>query len=257
MKTNLFLTLILCSQLYSCAFFNKALRKDKTLSAGAKVATYSLVDKSGKFELQREFGYIKSKNQYITKRRIFSDDSERKLLEKSIVISTPGSVKGVNVLRPSISQYSVWFEKKKYFTEMEISPKDKSMLVKLSSPEKHWRGESRIKFPPMTGVYCYFSQVIECANISGFLDEATKRQAGSMQILIIWEGYPYFQEQYLNIPKEVFSNAVLEYDGKNSNGERRFTLKFSGQSIFYFVDSKNNFSKMFWVSQGLSITKKL
>ena len=58
------------------------------------------------------------------------------------------------------------------------------------------------------------------------------------------------------MPNEVFSNASLEYDGKNSNGERRFTLKFSGQSIFYFIDNKNNLSKMFWVSQGLSITKK-
>ena len=126
MRTNFLIRLLICFQISSCGFFSRALRKDKTLSGGAIVTTFNLVDKSGKFELRRESGYIKSKNQYITKRQIFSYNSDRKLLEKSIVISTPGSVKGVNVMRPSISQYTVWFEKKKYFTEMEISPKDKS-----------------------------------------------------------------------------------------------------------------------------------
>ena len=139
---------------------------------------------------------------------------------------------------------------------MSISTKEKSMLMKLSSPEKQWRGQSLVKFPKMTGVFCYFSQILECANLSGFIDEATKRQAGSMKVLIIWEGFPYIHEQYLNIPKEVFLNATFAYDGKNQNNERRFTLKFAGQSIFYFVDKKNRLLKMFWVSQGLSVTRK-
>jgi hypothetical protein len=256
MKMKIFFVLVLCISFSSCAFFNKTLRKDKALSSGATVITYNLTDKSGKFELVRETGFIKSKNQYITKRQIFSKDENRKLLEKSIVISTPGSFKGVNILRPKISQYSVWFEKKKYFSEMSISTKEKSMMIKLNSPEKQWRGESLIKFPKITGVFCYFSQIIECANLSGFIDEATKRQAGNMKVLIIWEGFPYIQEQYLNIPKEVFLNATFAYDGKNQNNERRFTLKFAGQSVFYFVDKKNRLLKMFWVSQGLSVTRK-
>ena len=256
MKMKIFFVSVISICLTSCAFFNKTLRKDKTLSGGPTVMTYSLTDKSGKFELIRETGFIKSKNQYITKRQIFSTDGKRKLLEKSIAISTPGSFKGVNILRPKISQYSVWFEKKRYFSEMSISTKDKSMMVKLDSPEKQWRGESLRKFPKMTGVFCYYSQIIECANLSGFIDEATKKQAGSMKILIIWEGYPYFQEQYLNIPKDIFLNATLAYYGKNQNNERRFTLKFADQSIFYFVDNKNRLLKMFWVSQGLSVTRK-
>ena len=245
--------LISWMSLSSCAFFRQTMRKEKMLSSSVKTNNFVLTDKSGKFNFIREAGFIKGKNEFVVKRKVIASDDPSKLLEKSIVISNPGKYNGVNLLRPKISQYSVWFDKKKYFTEMKISPKEKSLYVKTISPEKQWNGEAQIKFPKMTGVYCFFSQVLDCASFTGFIDEATKRQAGSMRMLIIWEGYPYFQEQYLNIPNEVFTEAVFEYDGKNRNNERRFTLKVAGQQIFYFIHKDNSFKKMFWIVQGLSI----
>ena len=76
-----------------------------------------------------------------------------------------------------------------------------------------------------------------------------------MQLYVIWNGHPYFQEQYENIPNQVFSKAVFEYDGQNSNGQIRFTLQVAGQSIFYFLDDKKELLKQFWISQGLTMVK--
>jgi hypothetical protein len=52
--------------------------------------------------------------------------------------------------------------------------------------------------------------------------------------------------------EELISAATFSYDGKNENGEHRFSLKFQGQSIFYLLDDKLSLTKMLWVSQGLS-----
>lgn len=250
---QLFLSLIALQFIHSCAFVRKTMSKEDMLTKPVSNKAFILTDKSGKFNYLREAGYQKQGNQFVVKRKITAQDDPSKVLEKSIVIATPGKYNGVNLLRPKVSQYTVWFEKKKYFTEMKVLPKEKSVYVKTVSPEKQWNGEAKIKFPKMTGVYCFFSQVLDCAKYSGFINEATKRQAGSMKLVIIWEGYPFFQEQYLNIPDEIFTNASLEYEGKNRVGERRFTLKFQNQQIFYFLGQRNTFKKSFWVQQGMSV----
>lgn len=176
---------------------------------------------------------LKNKNQLVLKRQVFSsDDPEKKPLEKSIVISTPGSLKKINVLRPLRSQYTVWFEKKKYFTEMKLDVKKKSLEVRMVSPEKQWNGVKHVSFPRGKGVYCFFSQVVDCVALTGFINEAVKREAGEMYFHLIWEGYPYFMEQYLNIKEEVFTRATFKYDGKTGDGHFRFTLEAGGQSLF-------------------------
>ncbi len=251
-----FLIMFLCFGLSSCSYFARSKSKHGMFDSSGASLELELTDKSGKFNFLRELGYSQNKSELIVKQQIFAKDEEGKLLEKNITISTLGKIKGMSILRPKISQYTVWLSKQRYFTEMKISPKSRSMQIKMVSPEEQWSGETSVKFPKMSGVFCYFSQIIECANYTGFLDKASEHQTGSMKMLIIWEGYPYFQEQYLNVPNEVFSEAVFEYDGKNRNLERRFTLKFKGQSIFYFVDNKNRFKKMFWVSQGLSLVPR-
>ncbi|WP_372654696.1 hypothetical protein [Halobacteriovorax sp.] len=216
---------------------------------------FQLTDKAGKFLIEREKGFNKSKNQFIVKKVVKATGGSKEL-EKLIVISKLGSLKkSLTILKPEISEYSVWFEGKKYVSRMEVNEETKSMDVKLFSPEKQWQGKSVFPFPKTMGVFCYFSQLTECARATGFIDQAIKRDSGSMKVVIIWEGYPYFQEQYLNIPNEVFTEGVFEYDGRNANGERRFTLNIAGQSIFYFLDSNKELMKKFWVSQGLSMVE--
>lgn len=216
---------------------------------------FQLTDKSGKFLVEREKGFNRTKNQFIVKKSI-KVSGETKELEKLIVISKLGSLKkSLTILRPEISEYSVWFEGKKYVSRMKVNEKSKTMEVRLTSPEKQWSGKRSFPFPKTMGIFCYFSQITECARATGFIDKAIKRDSGSMKVVVIWEGYPYFQEQYLNIPNSVFTEGSFEYDGKNSKGERRFTLKVGNQAIFYFLDENRELMKKFWVSQGLSMVE--
>jgi hypothetical protein len=217
---------------------------------------YSLEDKSGRFILEREVGMSKGKKVF-TKYQVRNPDGDRKVLERSVVLSSVGTYnKKYRLLRPYAHQYDVWFEKQKYSTTGKINVKDKSMSLKLTSPEEQWNKPEIHKFPGSQSIaYCYFSQVIECAKVSGFIGKAIGKNVGSMYLNILWEGYPYVQEQYLNIPSGFFTAATLEYDGENKAGEKRFTLKFGENAIFYFLDDNLQLTKVFWPSQGLSIVE--
>ncbi|WP_164848514.1 hypothetical protein [Halobacteriovorax sp. HLS] len=219
------------------------------------VKKFQLNDKAGKFFVVREKGFNKSKNQFIVKKSVQNPDSGKEL-EKLIVISKLGNIKKkLSILKPDISEYSVWFDGKRYTSTMKVNSKTRSMEVSLNSPEKQWQGKRNIPFPSGKGVYCYFSQITECARATGFIEKAINNDGGSMKVVIIWEGYPYFQEQYLNVPNSVFSLGTFEYDGRNANGERRFTLRTNNQSIFYFIDNNFELEKKFWVSQGFSMVE--
>jgi hypothetical protein len=77
-----------------------------------------------------------------------------------------------------------------------------------------------------------------------------------MNLMVIWEGYPYLNETFSEFPSEIFSRAQLEYDGKTKESERRFNLKVAGQSIYYVLNEQDNMIKMFWVTQGISMVSK-
>jgi hypothetical protein len=258
---NLVLICILFS-LSSCAYFKKMSGNSNLFSGTPEgsnnskiVKQFQLTDKAGKFQVDREKGFNKKKNHFIVKKSVKDFDSGKEL-EKLIVISKLGSLSGkYSILRPEVSEYSVWFDGKRYLSRMRINTKTRSMDVTLKSPERQWQGKRTIPFPKGKGVFCYFSQITECARATGFIDKAIKNDGGSMKVVIIWEGYPYFQEQYLNVPNRVFSLGTFEYDGRNANGERRFTLKTSSQSIFYFIDNNHELEKKFWVAQGLSMVE--
>lgn len=220
-------------------------------------ARFDLVDKAGKFVVTRESGYSSQNNRYYTKSSIYPEDDDRKkLLEQSFVISNPGNLSGkVKVMRPYASRYNVWFEGKKFSTEMYLQEKEKGLLIKMTSPESQWNGSKTISLPKGTGVFCFLSQLIECIRMTGFLHLSNKNDAGVMNFHLIWEGYPYYGEQYMGLPDEAISTAKFTYDGVNSMGESRYTLEVEGQKIFYFVDKEYNFLKRFWVAQGLSQTR--
>lgn len=220
----------------------------------------TLQDKSGKFTELRESGLAKNKKSYVTKYRVYSvGEKGRKILEQSIVFSTPGVlINKVRVLRPEKSQYKVWFDKRLYQTETRIDKKNKALIIKMQSPEKQWQGEKNFIFPGGNGLFCYFSQLFECMQYTGFIDKAIKLNTGKAEFYVIWDGYPYFQEQYLNISDGPFAAATMEYDGKTRDGEYRFSVSVSGNAIFYLYKDKDNndqknYVKMFWPSQGFSL----
>ena len=218
---------------------------------------FNLTDKHGQYLVKRERGHLEKNKKIVTKKQIFDlKNGGKKILEKSISISRRGRLKGrTTILRPEISQYTVWFEGKKYFSELKLNPKAKGLDVRLISPEEQWNSIKTVSFPDRRGIYCFFEQVIECIRTTNFIHTAINKKAGKMKLFIIWNGHPYFQEQYENIPNQVFSKAVFKYDGYTPSGEVRFTLQVAGQSIFYFLDNKKELIKKFWISQGLSMVK--
>jgi hypothetical protein len=242
----------------SCAYFNKVSNRTpkKVKTERGPKGLFVLSDKSGEFVLERESGFNKSDGTQVVKRLVYSKgDQERKELEKSVAISRYGKLKDkLPVLKPEVSQFTVWFESQKYFTEMRLDEKEKALRVKVVSPEPQWNKTELVPLPKGTGVYCFFSQLVECVKATGFFELAVEKDAGQMSFHVIWDGYPFFQEQYLDIPNEVISPVQLNYDGKNGSSERRFSFMFRNNVIFYLLEDDFEFYKMFWVSQGMSVS---
>jgi|GEM_PF-504190 len=250
---NKFLVLIILGLfVVSCSSTKKAAEIKKDLIHAPE--KYSYTDKNGQFLVRLSSGFNKKNNSFFTKRslEIPGKDTDN-LLETSVTFSDLGSVKKKNMLRPKLSQYNVWFDGKKYFSELKMNQAKKAMDVRMVSPESQWNGVKQIKLPSTKALYCFFSQIIECAKTVGFLAESSKKEEGALYFYLIWEGYPYLNETFTNIPSQLFSKAQLEYDGITKDNERRFNLKVAGQSIFYVVDDKFQMKKMFWVSQGISM----
>lgn len=260
MKIILLSTLVL--MLLSCSL----IQTKKTLpSSKPEIQTFIYRDKTGDFSLERKTTLNADKKLVIVKQVLSSssgEDANNELmgnaLEEVASYSTPGLLKGkTNILRPTRSLFSVWFDKKKYTTEMKLNTKTHKLDVKVVSPEERFNGEKQFSFPKKTtGVFCFFSQLIECVRATDFIHTAIDKEAGEMNFHVIWENYPFIAEQYSDMPNEVFSLARLEYDGKNSKGEYKFALQLPTQTIFYFVDKNADFIKMFWVAQGISLVRQ-
>jgi hypothetical protein len=251
-----FLVLSFAVLLTSCGGMSPKNIKD-SLATSDEVFNYT--DKNGQFVVKMSSGLNEKGKSYVTKRVMeIRGGGKDKTLEQSVAISTLGAVgkKKVMILRPKLSQYNVWFDGKKYVSELKLNPAKRAIDVKMTSPEAQWNGTKQIKFPSSKTLPCFFSQIIECAKVSGFIQKASEKKKGVMHLLIIWEGYPYLNETFSDFPSDLFSEAELEYDGKTKSSERRFNLRVLGQSIFYILNEKNVMTKMFWVSQGISMVSK-
>lgn len=247
-KIFLICVFIYCSFLCSCASPRKNNNKIQN-----SVQKYSFKDISGEYDLKRKV-IVGKVNEYIVSQEIFSKGQNTNPLEKSITVSqfgfiTKNKVK-MSLLRPKISQYSIWFEGKKYFSQMKTNFKDRKLEIILKSPEEKWNGKKSVPFPRGDSVFCFFSQLTECIGATKYFSQAVKKE-GSISFYIIWDGYPYIQEQFEKVATNVFSLATFQYDGKPDGKMHRFSLSVDGQSIFYLMDDKFSLSQISWVSQGI------
>lgn len=258
MKSNIANRLIFLVVFSSCAL---ATKQNVELNPNQKIlqsdkSQFTLTDKSGSFLVERESGRLGNQNKYAVKQQLTTSSNTEQVLEQIISISQIGRLNKLHILRPERSQYTVWFDGKKYFSELSIDAEKKLLVINLESPEKQWKGRTEKAFPTSTGVYCFYTQIVECASFTGFINKAIQEKIGIMNFYIIWDGYPYIMEQYDGIPLDVFSPARLEYDGKTSDNENRFLLQFGGETIFYMVNDNGKYDKQLWVSQGLSKVKR-
>ena len=213
---------------------------------------YKFTDMSGEFILDFESGLSKKKEVYVKKRLIGEKDNKE--YEKLITISKIGALnvggRKVRVLRPRISQYTVWFEKQKYFSQLEIIPQEKILKIWMKSPTKEWNGVQSISFPNSRGIFCFFSQIVDCVKVTGFLSKAIKNKGGKVNLTTIWEGHPFISEQYSGIEGPL-TTSVFSYEGLSQEGNFIFNLSFGNQVLFYHFNQNMQLEKKFWVSQGL------
>lgn len=216
--------------------------------------SYKFTDLSGDFSLWTEAGK-KTKREVFYKRKLVGTTNNL-TFEKTITISEMGSIKfknaRLNILRPKISQHSVWFDKKKFFVQQEVEVKNKRLKITMSSPEPKWNGVKYFNFPSSRGVFCFTAQLVDCVAMTGFFKKAVKANAGKMALTLIWESFPYASQQYEGIYKTPFIKANLTYDKKSKDGHYVFNLEFNNQNIFYHLNDKFLLEKKFWISQGLT-----
>lgn len=215
---------------------------------------YSYVDVSGRYPYTREVKTLKSR--LITRTQIASNQgSESKLLEKSVMVSQIGSIKtkrGRSLsVRPFGSEFTVWLDGKNYESRMKIDPRTKSMALDLKSPEEKWTGRSSVAFP-RGKIFCYFSQIPECLYHANLLIKAQKAKGEAFPFYVIWDGFPFVQEQLSGVGTKLFSSAMVKYE-KTSKNVLRYLVEVDGQTVLYQFSKAYDLVRMFWVAQGISI----
>ncbi|MBF0205256.1 MAG: hypothetical protein HQK53_00050 [Oligoflexia bacterium] len=257
------MSFVLLSSFSSCSVFTARNSSETSSENDGRIksgtATYRYHDTSGDYQLFKEVGYLKKKNIYFVKTKILPEfGKEGDLLEKSLTISTLSKLKlgaesrTVDLLRPKTSQYTVWLDGKKYFSQLRVDLKSMGLEVLAFSPEQKMPKKSSVRLPSGNGVYCFFSQLAECIKITGFLSMARDKQSGTMSLQLIWDGYPFYHLMYENFTPEVVSTAIFEYDGVSEDGATRFELKTDReQSIYFHFDKNNELVKKVWVARGI------
>ncbi len=215
---------------------------------------YLFIDGSGKFILDREHKVIKSK--LISRTQISSNQgSSQRVLEKSVTVSQLGSVKENNnrvlVMRPLASEFSVWLEGKRYDSKMRLDIKNKKMLIELNSPEEKWMGKTSVAIPKGK-LFCFFSQIPDCLFLSQLLSKSLKAKTELLNFNVVWDGFPYIQDQYTSVGSRLFSAATVKYDGEDKK-ILRFVVEVDGQSILYHFSKSFDLVRMFWIAQGISV----
>ena len=251
MKSCVLVTLFLF--LTSCSFIEEVSNESKTINNLKQ--KYNLIDKSGKFTFIRHTGKSKKSTFIVTKVEVLGQSL--KPLEQIITISMPSSLNSnIKVLLPLKSQYTTWLDGQRYVTKMLMDIKRKKLILNMSSPVKKWNGEKSLDLPKGSGVFCFYSQLVECVERTSFFKKAISKNAGIMNLHIIWEGFPYFQDQYPGVDNQVISRAKLSYNGQTQDGLKKFSLESANQVIMYHLNSNFNLTKQFWVSQEYSLLEK-
>ena len=242
MRFFLFLFLLSCSSLV----------KKQTFQNGQR--NYSYTDVSGVYGLSREYKILDKK--LVTRTQLVHDQGgSHKVLEKSITVSQVGTVKRKNarelIIRPFASEFVVWLEGKKYESKMRLDEKNKAMILELDSPEEKWKGKSSIPFPKGKQ-FCFFSQIPDCLQYNLFLVKALERKNEALPFQIVWDSFPFIQEQFNGVGAKLFSPATLKFEGQQDS-ILRFIVEVDGQSVLYHFSKSFDLIRMLWITQGLSI----
>lgn len=229
----------------SCASTTKSNRTVLSSSQNKFIMT----DASGKYLVNREIKI--SGKKLLTRVTLTHWEKPAEALEKSVTVSTLGQLRsGEASLLPKASQFSVWFDKKKFFSQLKINRKNKTIEVLKKSPEAKWNGKEEVKAPAAKYI-CFFSSLAECVISQNIL---IKSREAKVPIYLIWDNYPFYGEQYQGVSGELISLSQFSFSNMVEDS-LRFELDIGNQIIFYHFDKELNFEKMYWVAQGISLER--
>ncbi|MGE3610794.1 MAG: hypothetical protein AB7I27_14475 [Bacteriovoracaceae bacterium] len=214
------------------------------------VKNYNYADVSGNYTLKREFKL--EKNKLVSRVQL---SAGAKILEKSVVVSQLGSIKiknkkRIRTLRPEASEFTVWLEGKRYFSSMRINPKNKSMSVRLESPEERWNGKSEVPFPKAK-YFCFYSQLPECLYHNSLAVQAYE-QKNDQRFYVIWDSFPFIQEQLTNVGQNLFALGIVKFEGEDKK-YLKFVVELDEQEIHFDFSKSFDLIRMSWVTQGITI----
>ena len=249
-----YLTIIILFLNTSCAYFKLISAKKQETKKLHGELKYEFVDTMGSFIKSRNKGFDSSKN-LVIKSKIYQNSNEQSPVERLISISKMGEkINKINIVRPLKSEAIYWFDGNKYKSYIEFDEKNNQYISKAIAKEDTWDKYQKVKIDIGKKAYCFFSQLIECIEHSGFLKLSREKYSGAMNIEVIWDGFPFFNEQYLNNKKSMISTGKFKFLQKEAKGIYKYALNIDGQVIHYFIYDDKHLAKMFWVSQGISQT---
>ncbi len=228
--------------------------KQKTSSIQNGIKIYSYNDISGKFNFSRE---IKNDNKKIITRTLLavSEGGNSKVLEKSITVTQIGTVKlksgRIPVSRPLASDFTVWLEGKKYQSSMRLNEKEKNLVVDLESPDPKWSGVSKYSFPK-GNYFCFYSQIPDCLHQNSLLERALEKKNKKFPFIIVWDNFPFIQEQLNGVGQKPFSNGFLKFEELDKK-TLKYSVEVDGQSVLYHFSRSFDLMRILWISQGITI----
>ncbi|HXH74361.1 MAG TPA: hypothetical protein VNJ08_05320 [Bacteriovoracaceae bacterium] len=215
-------------------------------------ASYAFVDASGKYSFDRENKIV---NKRLVSRVTLTDVKSRKLVEKSITVSQIGTIKNkksrIVTVRPMASEFTVWLEGKKYSSVMRLDTKNKSMTVQVESPDAKVNGTSQVAFPKGS-YFCFYSQIPDCLYHNQFLQRSIKKPNEELNFYVVWDAYPFIQEQYNGIGHKLFERAQLKFEGEVKKN-LRYMVELEGQAIHYNFSEAFDLVNMSWIAQGITV----
>jgi hypothetical protein len=244
MRVLLFLLLSACAQ-------TGEKRVGQIANNNARVYLYR--DESGDFEISREVKFVKGR--LATRVQILtSAGGSEKLLEKSFAVSSVGSVKSRSgrsmAVRPELSQHTVWLDGKKYFSQLKLNTRSKSLEAITETPDSQGQKAKSARLP-RGRIFCFYSQLPECLVLSGLLDVASSAgRRGSF--IMVWDSWPFHQEHFSGLGPAAFAGANVTAE-EISGAEKRYTVDVAGQSISLHFSENNTFLRLFWTAQGISV----
>lgn len=207
---------------------------------------YSYKDETGSFTIHRRFGQNKS-GEYILKKELRSPFSTKYLERFTSISNSKRFNEKTNYLYPKVSEAIFWLDKKRHKSLLKIDGKSLQVVSVIGS--KVYRKVSEVL--DNKRVHCFFSQLVECIATTNFFEISSKKNLGTMNLNVIWDGFPFFNEQYLNQSVSPVQSGRMAFV-EQSKGMWKYQLEVDDQILFYFLDNKFRLKNFYWVAKGIS-----